>query len=109
MKYRVIAQPPALEDLEEAYLWAAARAPMTAAHWYYRFRGALQTLESNPQRCALAPENVEVEPEIRQFLFGTRPNVFRALFTIDGDAVRILHIRRASRRTMSADELSDSL
>ena len=50
-----------------------------------------------------------MEPEIRPFLFGTRPNVFRTLFTIDGDAVRILHIRRALRRTMSADELSDSL
>ena len=44
-----------------------------------------------------------------QFLFGKKPNVFRALFTIHGDEVRILHIRRASRRTMTAAELGDSL
>ena len=97
MKYRVIVQPPALQDLEEAYLWAAERAPQTAARWYNRFRDALRTLEINPLRCALAPVNVEVEPEIRQFLFGKIPNVFRALFAIDGDAVQLLHIRRASR------------
>jgi len=109
MKYCVVVQPPALEDLEEAYLWAAQRAPQTAARWYNRFRLALQTLDSNPDRCALAPEDAEVEPEIRQFLFGKKPNVFRALFTIDENTVRILHIRRASRRIMTAEELRDSL
>jgi plasmid stabilization system protein ParE len=109
MKYSVFVQPPALEDLEEVYLWAAQRAPQTAARWYNRFREALQTLESNPERCSLAPENSEVEPEIRQFLFGKKPNVFRVLFTIDANTVRILHIRRASRRIMTAEELSDSL
>jgi len=109
MKYRVIVQPPALEDLEEAYLWAAQRAPQTAARWYNRFRDALQTLRTNPQRCAPAPEDAEIEPEIRQFLFGKKPHVFRVLFTIDIDTVRILHIRRASRGIMTAEELGDSL
>jgi plasmid stabilization system protein ParE len=54
MKYRVIVQPPALEDLEEAYLWAVQRAPQTAPRWYRRFWMALQTLDQNPQRCGLA-------------------------------------------------------
>ena len=109
MKYRVIVQPPALMDLEHAYLWAAARAPHTAARWYNRFWNALQTLDTNPQRCGLAPENSAFEPEIRQLFFGKKPNVFRTLFTIEGDRVRILHIRRVSRRVMTAVELGDSL
>ena len=107
MKYRVIVQPPALADLEEAYEWAAKRAPQTAARWYNRFENALQTLDTNPQRCGIAPENEAVEPKIRQFLFGKKPNVFRALFTVEGSNVRVLHIRRASRRVMIADEIQE--
>ncbi len=107
MKYRVIVQPPALDDLEQAYLWATQRAPDTADRWFNRFWDALQTLDTHPQRCGLAPENDAIVPEIRQFLFGKKPNVFRALLTVDDVAVRVLHIRRTSRRIMSADELSD--
>jgi plasmid stabilization system protein ParE len=107
MKYRVIVQPLALEDLDAAFQWAARHAPQAAARWFFRFWDALQTLDTNPERCAVAPESDAVEAEIRQYLFSRKPNVFRALFTIDGDTVRVLHIRRASRRIMTSEELRD--
>jgi plasmid stabilization system protein ParE len=105
MKCRVIIQGPAENDLEEYYLWAARQAPETAARWLNRFHAELQKLADNPQSWPLAPENGKVTREIRQLLFGKRPNVYRAVFTIDGDTVRVLRIRRASRRFLTKREL----
>src|SRR5260221_10924411 len=107
MTYQVRLQAPAETDLEDAYLWVAKQAPETAGRWLYRFFEALQTLAENPQRCGLAPENTKLNKEIRQFLFGRKPNVFRAVFLIDGQIVRILRIRRAARRTLTRGELGE--
>jgi plasmid stabilization system protein ParE len=105
MNYTVIVMPRALRDLDGAYLWASRSAPETAARWLNRFHAALRTLSSNPERCGIAPESEVVGQEIRQFLFGKRPNVWRALFTIQGGEVRVLHVRRAAMDSASADEL----
>ena len=105
MKYRVILQPRAQRDLDEAYVWAASQAPETAARWLNRFHAALQTRATNPQRCSIAPEDELVESEIRQFLFGKRQNVWRALFTIRGGEVRVVHVRRAAMDTATPEEL----
>lgn len=109
MKYRIVLQRLAAHDLEEAYLWAFGNAPQTAARWLSRFQAALQTLDHNPDRCSLAPENRKLDIELREFLFGRRPHVFRAIFVLDADVVRILRIRRAQRRSLSQAELDQAL
>lgn len=109
MTYRVILQRLAREDLRAVYRWVAARAPVQALRWLERFERALQTLDQRPERCRLARESGKVSVELREFLFGRRPYVYRVLFFIDGDAVRILRIRRAQRRFMTAAELRDAL
>ena len=106
-KHRVIIQPPAFDDLDEAYRWIRERTPGAAARWFNGFVEALDTLATFPDRCGLAPENGAVEPEIRQLLYGHRSGVYRALFTITGNEVRVLHIRHAARETMTAEELAD--
>lgn len=105
MSHRVLVQPLALQDLDEYYQWAAKNAPETAARWLIRFEAELQSLSNNPERFGFAPENGKVSREIRQLLFGKRPNVYRAVFTIDGDTVRVLRIRRGSRRFLTKREL----
>jgi len=107
--YRVIVQRLARADLREAYGWAAKRAPQTAARWLDRFEKALQTLERQPQSRPLARESKRADVEVREFLFGKRPYVFRSLFTIEGDAVRILRIRRAQRRSLSTADLKKAI
>jgi plasmid stabilization system protein ParE len=87
-------------------LWAADRAPHTAVEWLGRFEAELESLANFPERCALAPENALIEPEIRQLLFGRRQGAYRALFTIAGDEVRVLHIRRAARDWAVVADLS---
>jgi plasmid stabilization system protein ParE len=106
-KYRLIIQPPAFDDLDEACQWISERAPEAAARWFNGFVEALNSLTTSPERCNLAPENDAVEPEIRQLLYGRRSGVYRALFTITENEVRILHIRHAARQTMTAEELSN--
>ncbi len=105
MTFRVVITAAGKQDLRDAYLWAAERAPHTAAMWLQRFKVELQTLATNPERFQIAPENALVEPEIRQLIFGRRQGAFRALFSIIGDEVQVLHIRRAARDWASADDL----
>ncbi len=107
--YRVIVQNRALADLHEAYEYATQHAPAAAAQWLDRFQSALASLGHNPQRCSLAHENPRSPRELREFLFGRRPNVFRVVFTVDGDAVRILRIRRSARRFLSRRDIRDAL
>ena len=107
MIYLVRIEPLADSDLEEAYLWAQRHAPFTAARWLQRLHAAVQSLSRRPERCALAPEHKRFKFEIRQLLFGKKPNVFRILFLIEGDEVRVLRIRRASRRYLSRREFGN--
>jgi plasmid stabilization system protein ParE len=105
MKYEVVVTAAAKQNLRSAYHWAAERAPQTALIWLDRFEAELHSLESFPERCELAPENSLVEAEIRQLIYGRRQGAYRALFTIVGDEVRVLHIRRAVRDWATAEEL----
>ena len=105
MSYRVVVTENAKANLRNYYLRAAQHAPVTAARWLNRFEAALASLASNPQRCAIAPEDDAADEEIRQFLFGRRSGTYRALFTIAEDEVRVLHIRRAVMDTASPEEL----
>lgn len=109
MKYRVVLQRLAIADLKEAHGWAAHRAPQTAARWLDRFEQALQTLDTNPQRCGFARENGKAPVELREYHFGKRPYVFRAIFTIDDPTVRVLRIRRAQRRFLTRQQIDEAL
>jgi plasmid stabilization system protein ParE len=105
MTYDVVLTQNAKSNLRSYYEHAAQRAPATAARWLDRFEQALDSLAVNPQRCGLAPENDLVDIEVRQLLFGKRPHTYRALFTVDGDQVQVLHVRRATMDNATADDL----
>jgi len=70
--YRVVVQRLALADLQEAYDWAAHRAPLTAARWLDRFQAALKTLDQHPVRCGFARENGKVDVEVQEALCVSR-------------------------------------
>lgn len=108
MSYRLVVQRLARRDLEGYYLYAARRAPLTASRWYDRFKEALRQLANHPKRFGFAPENRKVELELRQFLFGRKPNVYRVIFTIEPDIVRVLLIRRGQRRFLTRTEIKDA-
>jgi toxin ParE1/3/4 len=98
MKYHVVLLSKAESDLNAAADWIAKQSPSAADRWLDQFVEALLSLEIGPQRCGLAPENVAVPHEVRQLVFRPRRGrVFRALFTIVEDEVRVLRIRGAGQ------------
>ena len=109
MTFRVVLQRLALRDLDEAYRWASRYAPQTAARWLDRFQAALAGLSQNPQRCPLARENSKVATELREHLFGRRPNIYRSVFLIQVDTVRVLRILRAQRRPLTRRQIEESM
>jgi plasmid stabilization system protein ParE len=100
MRYRVLIQPPAAEDLDEAYRWIASDSPDHARRWLNGVLRAIRGLASFPRRCPLAPENDAFAEEIRQLIYGD----YRVLFTIEDSQVRVLHIRHGARRYLTPDD-----
>ena len=90
-----------MADLEQYYRFAWKSGGNQASAWYERFVEQLKSLDRAPERCPIARESKRVFLEVRELHYGRRANVFRILFTIDGDAVRVLRIVRAQRRSPS--------
>jgi plasmid stabilization system protein ParE len=109
MAHRVLLQRLAVQDLQDAFAWARRHAPVAAARWLARFQSALQTLDTNPQRYGLAREALKAGLELREFTFGKRPAAFRAIYLVQDDTVRVLRIRRAQRRALTAKQIEESL
>ena len=102
--YAVILEENVASELEEAYLWIARESLAAAHHWYNGCVAALQTLETFPERCSLAPEDGYFEEEIRHLLFGS----FRILFTIRRQSVHVLHARHSARDVLEPDDEADN-
>jgi plasmid stabilization system protein ParE len=96
--------PQALAEAEEAYLWIRDKAPMTAARWYDRLMRAIGSLENNPETYPLAPEADAFAVELRQMLFGKRSGIYRILFTIHGNVVRVHHVRHGAQKFLEPPE-----
>ncbi len=105
MRYEVILQRKAKRDLDTACSWIHQRSPEGATRWYTGFIDALGTLETHPLRCSLAPENDDFHVEVRQLVYRPKSRRrFRALFTIAGNEVHVLHIRGAGQPPLARHE-----
>jgi plasmid stabilization system protein ParE len=108
MSYAVRVLRRAEQDVDEILHFIAhvRKSPAGARSWYQAYEKALQRLAAAADTLALAPENDFVDFDLRQILFKTpRGRTFRAIFTIVGDEVRLLHIRGPGQDVMSADEI----
>ena len=97
MKYRVVIQPDAEAEVEEAFSYIFARSPDHAVPWLRGLYKAVETLEQFPSRCGIAPESRYFRQEIRQYLYGRGRHRYRILFTIHRDEVHVLHVRHGAR------------
>ena len=85
--HKVIIHRHAMADLEQYYRFVWKNGGDQASAWYERFVEQLKSLDRTPERCPIARESKRVFLEVRELHFGRSPNVFRVLFTIDGDAM----------------------
>ncbi len=103
--FEVVLSPIARDELLEAYLNAAQHAPGPAAKWLDRFEAAIAGLADNPGGCPVAREAERTGHELREMLFGKRPNTFRVLFRVEELVVQVLRIRRGSRRPLTPGDI----
>jgi plasmid stabilization system protein ParE len=105
MNYRVEFARQARSDLFEIYAWVAADSVLQAARWISTLEASICSLDASPERCAIAPENGELEGvELRNLIVGA----YRVIFQVHGPIVHVLHIRHSSRRPATPGELGGS-
>ncbi|NES17883.1 MAG: type II toxin-antitoxin system RelE/ParE family toxin [Symploca sp. SIO3E6] len=101
MTYRVRITPTAFADAEGFYLWIRHDSPEAAADWFNGLFEAIETLASMPRRCPIAPETKLVGQKIRCLLY---KKYYRILYGVEGETVRIYHIRHTSQQWMTREE-----
>jgi plasmid stabilization system protein ParE len=104
----VVVSPLAEGDLNEAYDWAAKKAPLISVveEWYARFLAYLQTLGTSPDMYPLASESRRSKVLLRETYFGQRgASRYRIILRVDKDRVVIMRIRKGSRRGLSQKEI----
>ena len=97
-------------DLEGCYAYIMKRSPRGAAAWTNAFQvQVLDALSTDPHAYELAPESRDHSVEIRQKLFRTRQGrSYRALFTIQGHEVFVIHIRGPGQDLIPPADLQHS-
>jgi plasmid stabilization system protein ParE len=107
MVYNVNLSNRAVRDLDTILEWLIEEdAGETGSRWLSRMKTEIQTLENMPLRCARAPESTKTNFEMRQLVYGKKPNVYRVLFTVKGDTVVVLNVRHGRRDQLDETELS---
>lgn len=106
MTYRLVIVEPAEVDVDGIYAYLLARSPQGAASWYRAFVACTRRIVLRPFTCSIAPENAEFDFELRQALFKTRyGSVYRCVFTIVGEEVRILRVRGPGQAPLKAADI----
>jgi plasmid stabilization system protein ParE len=106
MPHTVSIAPRALREIDQAITWLAERPPAAATRWHSQILEAVRSLQNNPERCPLAPENDWYSGgELRQLLHGKRRSVYRILFEISGNTVNILRVRHSAQDLLEPEEL----
>lgn len=100
MRFRIVIEATAIEDLEAINLWLSRHSGSAASAWYAQMAQEAGSLDTAPQRCPFAPENNSFEEEIRHLLFGKRRNVYRVIFTLRGTSVHVLHVRDGAQQPL---------
>jgi plasmid stabilization system protein ParE len=103
--FRVKITDFALADAEEyvEYIRIKGRKPEAAERWFRGLVEAIYSLEQNPGRCPVIPEQREFEFEVRHLIYRSH----RLIFAIDsaGKAVTVFRVYHGKRRRLSVEGL----
>jgi toxin ParE1/3/4 len=95
MAYLVNVSARAQRDLARIFTWIKADDSDAALNWYRGFKRAILSLEEQPNRCPVTPEN----DKLRHMLYGNKPHVYRAIYRVveKRKQVDVVHIRHGAR------------
>src|SRR3990172_3928694 len=85
MKYGVLVQPSAKAEMREAYRWYYNQSPAAARRWLDKLLKTIDTLRTQPERCALARRSQSRRPGALEVSPGEHPlpNRWRYLLPTD--------------------------
>jgi len=107
MTFHIDVTREAARDLDQSFVWwAENRDREQANRWYTGIFKELQSLKENPGRFPISDETELCPTGLREMYYGLgRRPTHRVIFTIVGDAVRVLCVRHLSRRSITRDDL----
>jgi plasmid stabilization system protein ParE len=104
MAYLVNLTARAERDLAHLYADIGAEHSEAAWKWYRGIKEAILSLEAQPNRCPVTPEN----DKLRHLLYGNKPHIYRAIYRIfeSEKRVEVLHIRHGARRRFRGSDVA---
>lgn len=94
MTYELLLTPQAEADVDNIIRYLAIRSPQGALAWCERWEQVMTELARDPLGLAPAQESARYKTDVRQLLFKTRRGrTYRALCTVVGAGIYILHVR----------------
>ncbi|MBI2685681.1 MAG: type II toxin-antitoxin system RelE/ParE family toxin [Acidobacteria bacterium] len=104
MAYLVNLTARAGRDLALLYVQIDAGDSGAAVKWYRGFKEAILSLEGQPNRCPVTPEN----DKFRHLLYGNKPHIYRAIYRVleKQKQVEVLHIRHGARRRFKGADVT---
>jgi plasmid stabilization system protein ParE len=105
MRFRVSILPQAIRDVDRnADWWAEHHSVEQALQWSDAVYDQLETLADFPESNGLSAESGEFPYKIRDKLVGLGSRLtYRAVFTIKGDTVYVLTVRRSASRCFAVE------
>jgi prevent-host-death family protein len=91
-----LTSPPAPSAISPRSTGGSTPNSDAALKWYRGFKQAILSLEEQPNRCPVTPEN----DKLRHLLYGNKPHIYRAIYRVleKQKQVEVLHIRHGARR-----------
>jgi toxin ParE1/3/4 len=104
MAYLVNISTRAQRDLAQIYRRINADDSDAALKWYLGFKQAILSLEEQPNRCPVTPEN----QKLRHLLYGNKPHIYRAIYRVleIRKQVEVLHIRHGARQGFKGSDVA---
>jgi len=107
MEYGIRITRPAQRDITRAALWYSEEAAGLGEKWADGVYAAIDSLDTNPDRCGIAHETDELDFELRELLYGVGPNkTHRILFRVVEQTVEILAVRHVAQQNFTSDDVS---
>jgi len=98
MTFKVVFQRMAMRDVDESLRWWSRLGKREAERWSARLLDrVVRVLEVDPHRFPEADEAVELGIDLRMLLHGKGRQVYRILFTIEGEEVLVQRVRHAAQ------------
>jgi|SRR5665213_3582030 len=104
MAYLVNITSRAQRDLAQLYRQINVENSDAALKWYRGLKGEILSLEEQPNRCPVTPEN----DKLRHLLYGNKPHIYRAIYRVleKQKQVDVLHIRHGARRRFKGSDVT---